>query len=265
MVAGDLAVSDKGPARPTGGAGIVAVLIGPDAPIVLQPGQRGSYMQHVYDFYKPNVTGEYPVMDGHFSNKCYVRAVEACDKAYSKRRANSIATADAKADTNEHPKTVMNGYSAPVVNDNPTPLTNGHTLKGLHAVPNGGSQDDLNTPEKALKTSALDGFDDMYFHSPNCKLLAKSFARLHYNDYIADPSKAVCEAISSDLRDIPYEDSLGNRTIGKSFRIVSATDFAHRVQPSLLTSKMCGNMYTASLYASRVSLICNVPLDKLRG
>lgn len=112
-------------------------------------------------------------MDGHFSNKCYVRAVEACDTPSSERRANSIATADATADTNEHLKTVVNGSSAPVMDDQPSPLTNGHTPKDLHAVPNGGSQDDLNPPEKALKTSALDGFGYMCVHSPNCKLVAR--------------------------------------------------------------------------------------------
>ncbi len=38
VVAGDIALYAKGNARPTGGAGAVALLIGPDAPIVLEPG-----------------------------------------------------------------------------------------------------------------------------------------------------------------------------------------------------------------------------------
>ncbi|KAH8598773.1 hydroxymethylglutaryl-coenzyme A synthase C terminal-domain-containing protein [Bisporella sp. PMI_857] len=85
VVAGDIALYAKGNARPTGGAGCVAMLIGPDAPIVVEPGLRGSYMQHVYDFYKPDLTSEYPVVDGHFSVKCYTEAVDACYKAYNKR------------------------------------------------------------------------------------------------------------------------------------------------------------------------------------
>lgn len=36
VVAGDIAVYAKGPARPTGGAGCVAMLIGPDAPLVVE-------------------------------------------------------------------------------------------------------------------------------------------------------------------------------------------------------------------------------------
>src|SRR5438874_563683 len=54
VVAGDIAIYAQGAARPTGGAGCVAMLIGPDAPIVLEPGLRGSYMAHTYDFYKAN-------------------------------------------------------------------------------------------------------------------------------------------------------------------------------------------------------------------
>ena len=36
-----------------GGAGAVAMLIGPDAPIVVNP-IRATYMEHAYDFYKPD-------------------------------------------------------------------------------------------------------------------------------------------------------------------------------------------------------------------
>ena len=38
VVMGDIAVYAKGSARPTGGAGACAVLIGPNAPIVFEPG-----------------------------------------------------------------------------------------------------------------------------------------------------------------------------------------------------------------------------------
>ena len=53
VVIADIAVYEKGPARPTGGAGAIAFLIGPDAPIVLEP-FRASFMDNAYDFYKPN-------------------------------------------------------------------------------------------------------------------------------------------------------------------------------------------------------------------
>ncbi|KAF2032325.1 hydroxymethylglutaryl-CoA synthase [Setomelanomma holmii] len=85
VVTGDIALYKKGNARPTGGAGCVAMLIGPDAPLAIEAGQRGSYIRHAYDFYKPDLTSEYPIVDGHFSIRCYLEAVDACYKAYNAR------------------------------------------------------------------------------------------------------------------------------------------------------------------------------------
>lgn len=48
----DIAVYARGPARPTGGAGAIALLIGPEASVVFDK-VRASYMSNVYDFYKP--------------------------------------------------------------------------------------------------------------------------------------------------------------------------------------------------------------------
>ena len=39
VVAGDIAVYATGPARPTGGAGAVAMLVGPNAPLVFERGK----------------------------------------------------------------------------------------------------------------------------------------------------------------------------------------------------------------------------------
>lgn len=39
MVAGDIAVYATGNARPTGGAGAVAMLVGPNAPLTFERGQ----------------------------------------------------------------------------------------------------------------------------------------------------------------------------------------------------------------------------------
>jgi len=52
VLATDIAVYEKGPARPTGGAGCVAMIIGPNAPIVLE-NPRSTFMRNAYDFYKP--------------------------------------------------------------------------------------------------------------------------------------------------------------------------------------------------------------------
>ena len=53
VIASDVSVYPKGNARPTGGAGCVALLIGPDAPIIVDP-VRSTFVDHAWDFYKPN-------------------------------------------------------------------------------------------------------------------------------------------------------------------------------------------------------------------
>ena len=53
VISSDVSVYPKGNARPTGGAGCIALLIGPDAPIVFDP-VRATFIDHAWDFYKPN-------------------------------------------------------------------------------------------------------------------------------------------------------------------------------------------------------------------
>ena len=63
VLSSDVAVYPKGNARATGGAGAIAFLIGPDAPIVFEP-VRSTFMDNAFDFYKPN-----PSKLKHFVNK----------------------------------------------------------------------------------------------------------------------------------------------------------------------------------------------------
>uniref|UniRef100_A0A0N4Z3N6 Hydroxymethylglutaryl-CoA synthase n=1 Tax=Parastrongyloides trichosuri TaxID=131310 RepID=A0A0N4Z3N6_PARTI len=83
-VMGDVAIYAPGPARCTGGAGAFAVLIGPGAPFVFERGLRGSYMNDLYDFYKPigGMTTDFPIVDGSLSLNSYLIAAEECYKAY---------------------------------------------------------------------------------------------------------------------------------------------------------------------------------------
>lgn len=74
VVSSDLAIYPKGGARPTGGIGAIAMLIGPDAPVVFNP-VRGTFMDHAYDFYKPDISVEYPTVDGHLSINLYLHAL----------------------------------------------------------------------------------------------------------------------------------------------------------------------------------------------
>ncbi len=111
------------------------MLIGPDAPIAFDAGLRGSYITHAYDFYKPDLTSEYPYVDGQFSLKCYTEAVDACYKAYNARERAL--------------KSPTNGVVA-----------NGHA----HVNGNG-------VQKEEGENAPLDRFDYMAFHAPTCKLV----------------------------------------------------------------------------------------------
>jgi 3-hydroxy-3-methylglutaryl CoA synthase len=42
-------------------------------------------MDHVWDFYKPDLHSEYPTVDGPLSNECYITAVDKCYQGYMKK------------------------------------------------------------------------------------------------------------------------------------------------------------------------------------
>ncbi|CAG9863500.1 unnamed protein product [Phyllotreta striolata] len=202
-VAADIAVYAKGSARPTGGAGAVAMLIGPNAPLVIDRGVRSSYFTHCYDFYKPDLTSEYPVVDGKLSIQCYLKALDECYKLYKKKVADKQ-----KIDVN------------------------------------------------------LDSFDAVLFHSPYCKLVQKSVARMALIDYLDKPNQ------NSDLekyRKIKLEDTYFDRDVEKAFVEVSKQQFVDKTKPSLLVAAQVGNMYTASLYGGLISLLQSKTLQELTG
>ncbi|XP_043276817.1 hydroxymethylglutaryl-CoA synthase 1 [Venturia canescens] len=85
VVAADNAVYAPGNARPTGGAGAIAMIVGPDAPLVFDRGLRASCMRHVYDFYKPDLRSEYPVVDSKLSIECYLSSLDECYRRYMQK------------------------------------------------------------------------------------------------------------------------------------------------------------------------------------
>ena len=85
VVASDVAAYPPGPARPTGGAGAVALLLGPNAPLVIEPRLRSVYSAHCYDFYKPDPKSEYPLVDGSLSITSYINAALQCYQGLTKK------------------------------------------------------------------------------------------------------------------------------------------------------------------------------------
>merc|ERR1719474_2665593 len=39
---------------------------------------RSTHMAHAYDFYKPNLSSPFPVVDGKHSNWCFMNAFDVC-------------------------------------------------------------------------------------------------------------------------------------------------------------------------------------------
>ncbi|KAI1265308.1 hydroxymethylglutaryl-coenzyme A synthase C terminal-domain-containing protein [Xylariaceae sp. FL1019] len=215
VVAGDIALYAKGNARPSGGAGCVALLIGPDAPLAFEPGMRGTYMAHVYDFYKPDLTSEYPYVDGHYSLNCYTEALDAAYRDYCKREAK-----------------LQNGNA------------NGASTEGK-------------TP--------LDRFDYLAFHSPTCKTVQKSYARLLYHDYLNNPESPAFAEVPGGIRDMDYHKSLTDKAIEKTFMGLTKKRFAERVSPAIQVATNCGNLYCGSLWSGLASIVAHVDSGALQG
>jgi hydroxymethylglutaryl-CoA synthase len=86
VVAADIAVYAEGPARPTSGCGAVAMLIGRDAPLPIDLVTRASYACNQWDFFKPDPHSEYPVVNGKYSQSCYLMAFDSCYRKYIERQ-----------------------------------------------------------------------------------------------------------------------------------------------------------------------------------
>lgn len=98
VVAADIAIYAAGSARPVGGAGAIAFLIGPDAPITFDP-VHGTHMANEWDFYKPDLSSEYPTVDGPRTLITYLGSLDNCYDAFRAKTAK-FAAQDAKQDSN---------------------------------------------------------------------------------------------------------------------------------------------------------------------
>ena len=206
-VCGDIAVYAAGPARPSGGAGAVAMLIGPNAPLVLDRGVRSSHMEHVYDFYKPDMSSEYPVVDAPLSIRSYLSSLDACYNKYRAKAANR-----------------------------------GH------------------------ENITLDSFDAMVFHTPYCKLVQKSLARVCLNDYVnLDKEHKSKLAHLEKFSEVCLEKSYTDRDVEKAFMAHSLQRFEAKTKPSLLVATNVGNMYTPSVYGGLISYLVSGCSRSLAG
>jgi len=184
-------------------------------------------MEHVYDFYKADLTSEYPIVDGHFSIKCYTQALDKCYQTWTKKFNKQV----------KPPKGLTNG------------LANGH---------NGHLDSDA-------EPTGIDRFGHIAFHAPTCKLVQKSYARLLYNDYLEDKSAEEFFSLDESISSLSYEQSITDKNIEKTFMALTKKRFSERIYPSTLAGRLVGNMYTASVFSSLASIIAEYPAEELQG
>ena len=67
----------------------------------------------------------------------------------------------------------------------------------------------------------------------------------------------------NELLDVPYEKSLTDKVIEKTFVGVSKDSYKRLVEPSMHCAKRVGNMYTGSLYGGLASLVSAIEPEQL--
>uniref|UniRef100_A0A2K5RR23 Hydroxymethylglutaryl-CoA synthase n=1 Tax=Cebus imitator TaxID=2715852 RepID=A0A2K5RR23_CEBIM len=176
-------------------------------------GLRGTHMENAYDFYKPNLASEYPVLDGKLSILCYLRALDRCYAAYRQKIQNQWKQAG-----------------------NDRPFT-------------------------------LDDLQYMIFHTPFCKMVPRSLARLMFNDFLS-ASRGTQSSSYKELeafRDLKLEDTYSNKDLDKALLKASQDMFNKKSKASLFLSTHNGNMYTSSLYGCLASLLSGHSAQELAG
>jgi hydroxymethylglutaryl-CoA synthase len=244
VVAADIAAYARGGARPTSGAGAVAVLVGRDAPLVFDPREKATHAANVWDFFKPDHTVEYPTVDGKLSQVCYYQALEDvygrfCQKLEQTSKARAAAAAAAN-------KSSGSMWSS-------SPRTSPKTT--VTAM----------TP----MTYDAESHDYFVFHAPYNKLVQKSYGRLFFLDarrrvvkeeekkdeLAAEMDNAASAFFEPEWLTKPLEDTHADRAIEGACKKASAAAFKQRLDDANMASKLVGNTYTASVFLGLASLI----------
>ncbi|KAL2771946.1 hydroxymethylglutaryl-CoA synthase, mitochondrial isoform 2 precursor [Daubentonia madagascariensis] len=176
-------------------------------------GLRGTHMENVYDFYKPNLASEYPLVDGKLSIQCYMRALDRCYASYRQKIQKQWKQA---------------GTSQPFT---------------------------------------LDDFQFMIFHTPFCKMVQKSLARLMLSDFLSasgNTQSSLYKGLEA-FRGLKLEDTYTNKDLDKALLKASLDIFNKKTKASLYLSTRNGNTYTSSLYGCLASLLSQHSAQDLAG
>ena len=148
-------------------------------------------MDNIYDFYKPNLESEYPIVNGPLTVTTYLTALDESFASYKRKRTQELAEIDLKGHlpngassrTSElhgtHGINGTNGASGThgvngINGTNGASGTNG--VNGINGVKGAnGISDGHDNKEPAI---SITEFDYMIYHSPYGKMVQKAHARL---------------------------------------------------------------------------------------
>jgi hydroxymethylglutaryl-CoA synthase len=216
VVAADIATYARGPARPTCGCGAVAVLIGRDAPLVFDPAHRATHAANTWDFFKPDHTVEYPVVDGALSQMCYYRALEDCYERFCRKMNDPTFTAESPDYFVFHApynKLVQKSYARLFLCD----------ARRRHAK----AAEKEAEEKKQDYVSTLDG----------------------------ESNTEASLGLKEEWLTMPMEETYENRELEGALKKLSSRSFAQRLSDANTASKLVGNTYTASVFLGLASLL----------
>lgn len=224
VICADIAVYASGPARCTGGAGAIAFLIGPDAPLVLEDEFMGRCVNDVYDFYKPigGTCSEYPAVDGHLSVKTYLNALDECYTNFQYWHEKATHT---KPKIKDYHSILFHAPFCRLVQKAMARLVY-MDFVGSHVI----KQNGITNGHCATESS------------------------ISHDD----------QQILRGLRNMPLEDTYMDKEFNKVTIEASQALFDEKVAPNMEFNRRLGNMYTASLYAQLINLIARFPTSVMK-
>ena len=133
-------------------------------------------MDNIYDFYKPNLESEYPIVDGPLTVTTYLRTLDESFASYKHKRTQELSEIDLKG----HLPNGTSSRTSELHGTHGISGTNGVSgtdgVNGINGIKGAnGTRDGHDNKESAI---SITEFDYMIYHSPYGKMVQKAHARL---------------------------------------------------------------------------------------
>ncbi|WFD00485.1 hydroxymethylglutaryl-CoA synthase [Malassezia yamatoensis] len=188
-------------------------------------------MANAWDFYKPDLTSEYPTVDGPLTLQTYLGSVDLAYDAF-RNKYNKLAEA-------KHLKL-----------NKSTTSDDSRAHFGLDDV----DFVAMHSPYAKLVQKGFARLVCMIRISPKL-----------YNDYLADPSNEKYAEVPKEYGDLDRQSTITNKDVEKHFAALSKSAMFTKLEPGMDTVRRCGNMYTGSLYGGLASIIANKTSEELQN